>query len=214
MSPLPIPDPARAISPWLVARRLFDLILSWLPLFLLAAALMFSIWLVRSTSINLQPTPTVVVKQEPDYDIRQFLLKTYDLQGQLKSSMTGSSAIHSPQTMTTLVMLPRAIIYKENQTTMVSAQKALTNEDGSEVQLIGNAVVHRNPTAQDPEAMNVQSEFLHFFANSDAVQTPLPVEISKGKNNFKANSMTADNLNQVMGLKGRVKAQMYPKKEE
>jgi CheY-specific phosphatase CheX len=46
------------------------------------------------------------------------------------------------------------------------------------------------------------------------VQTDLPVEIKRGDNSFKANSMRADNLNQVLGMSGRVKAVLHPNKEE
>jgi lipopolysaccharide export system protein LptC len=184
--------------------------MAWLPLLLLSAVLLLSIWLVRSTPVMQQASLETINKQEPDYDIRRFLLKTYDLQGKLKSSMTGLSAVHSPQTMTTLVEEPRVVIFKEKTTTLASANRALANEDGSEVQLMGHAVVHRNPSTEEPNPLRVQSDFLHFFADTDSVQTTLPVEISKGKNNFKGSGMKADNFNQVLVLKGRVKAVMYP----
>ena len=210
MSPLPLPVAAPAANPWQLIRRGYDMLLSWLPLLLLSAGLLFSIWLVRTTPMMLQVNQDTINNQEPDYDIRRFLLKSYDLQGKLKTSMTGLSAVHSPQTMSTMVEEPRVIIFKEKTTTFASAKRALANEDGSEVQLIGRAEIHRNPTPEEPEPLRVQSEFLHFFADTDAVQTPLPAEISKGKNNFKGSSMKADNLNHVLAMKGRVKAVIYP----
>lgn len=214
MSPLALPVAARSLTPWQMFRQVYEFFMAWLPLLLLFVGLLFSIWLVRTTPLLLPPQQEIVNKQEPDYDIRRFVLKTYDLQGKLKSSMTGTSAVHSPQTMSTLVEEPRVMILKEKTTTLATAQRALANEDGSEVQLMGRAVIHRNPTPEEPDPLRVQSEFLHFFADTDTVQTPLPAEISKGKNNFKGSSMKADNLNQVLAMKGRVKAVIYPEEKK
>lgn len=202
------------MSAWQRLRQGVDLFVAWLPLVLLTAGLLWSVWLVRSTPAI---APLAVVKaptQEADYDVRGFTLKTYDLQGQLKSSMTGVSAAHSPQTLTTLVQQPQVKIYKQGRVTWVTAHQALANEDGSELQLMGQAVVHRDATEEAPEVMEMRSEFLHFFANTDVVQTDLPVEVFKGPNSFKGHNMLADNVNQVFGMKGRVKAVMHPKKEE
>ena len=204
----PISRPPKSL--WMLLRQLYDLFMSWLPLLLITAASLFSIWLVRTTPLLLHTAPESVKHQESDYDIRQFALKSYDLQGKLKSSITGLSAMHSPQTMRTLVEEPRVIIYKNTTTTFASAQRAWANEDGSEVQLLGQAVIQRQPTPDEPQPLRVQSDFLHVFANTDSVHTPLPTTISKGKNNFSGASMQADNLNQRLVMKGRVKAVMYP----
>lgn len=209
-----LPSTQRLVTPWQRLRQGVDMLMGWLPLLLLGAGLLFSVWLVRSTPAGPAPATVKTPTQEADYEVRGFNLKTYDLQGQLKSAMTGVSAAHSPLTLTTLVQQPRVLIYKQGRVTSATANQALANEDGSEVQLLGQAVIHRDPSDDAPEAMNMRSEFLHFFANTDVVQTNLPVEIHKGPNSFKADSMHADNLNQLFGMQGRVKAVLHPKKDE
>jgi lipopolysaccharide export system protein LptC len=209
-----LPLARTVVTPWQRLRQFGNHVFAWLPMLLLIAGLLWSVWLVRSTPAT-DPLPAVKVPtQEADYDIRGFTLKIYDLQGQLKSSMTGVSAVHSPQTLTTLVEKPKVLIYKQGRVTSASAHQALANEDGSEVQLMGKAVIYREPSEEAPQAFEMRSEFLHLFANTDVVQTDLPVEIKRGDNSFKANSMRADNLNQVLGMSGRVKAVLHPNKEE
>ena len=209
-----LPSSQQVVTPWQRVLQVFNLLMAWTPLLLLTAGLLLSWWLVRSTNPNVSLNLPQPPSQEADYDVRGFTLKVYDLQGQLKSSMTGASAAHSPITLTTLIERPQVWIYKEGQVTTAQANQGLANEDGSEVQLLGQAVIHRPASATEPEPMRMRSEFLHLFANTDVVQTDLPIVITKGSDSFKADSMHADNLNQVLGMKGRVKAVLHPKKEE
>lgn len=209
-----LPSPQQVVSPGQRVMQVFNLLMAWMPLLLLLAGLLLSWWLVRSTNPNANLILPQPPSQEADYDVRGFTLKIYDLQGRLKSSMTGASAAHSPVTLTTLIERPRVWIYKEGQVTTAQANQGLANEDGSEVQLLGQAEIHRPASPTEPEPMRMRSEFLHLFANTDVVQTDLPIEITKGPDSFKADSMLADNLNQVLGMKGRVKAVLHPTKEE
>jgi lipopolysaccharide export system protein LptC len=209
-----LPAEIAMVTSWQRLRQASDRIIAWLPMLLLVAGLLWSVWLVRS-SPSVAPSAAVKVPtQEADYQVRGFTLKTYDLQGQLKSSMTGVSAAHSPQSLTTLVEFPKVLIYKQGRVTLATANQALANEDGSEVQLLGKAVIQREATVDAPQAFEMRSEFLHLFANTDVVQTDLPVDIKRGDNQFRANSMKADNLNQVLGMKGRVKAVLHPERQE
>ena len=210
----PLPRAQRLVSPWQRVLQALNLLMAWMPLLLLTAGLLLSWWLVRSTNPNANLKLPQPPSQQADYDVRGFTLNIYDLQGRLKSSMTGASAMHSPITLTTLIERPQVWIYKEGQVTTAQAKQGLANEDGSEVQLLGQAVIHRPASPTEPETMRMRSEFLHLFANTDVVQTDLPIDITKGLDSFKANSMHADNLNQVLGMKGRVKAVLHPKKEE
>lgn len=209
-----LPTAKSSVTPWQRLRQAGDFALAWLPMLLLVAGLLWSVWLVRSTPSVIPLVAMKIPSQEADYDVRVFTLKTYDLQGRLKSSMTGASAVHSPQALITMVEKPKVWIYKEGRVTIATANQALANEDGSQVQLMGKAVIQRDPSADEPEAFEIRSEFLHLFANTDVVQTDLPVDIFRGDNHFKANSMKADNLNQWLVMKGRVKAVLHPKHEK
>jgi len=192
--------------------KVWDAVWGLLPWLSLGLGLLVTVWLLR---VAPGPKQQIVEKQvlaSTDYDIRRFTLRVYDLEGQLKSQLQGETAQHFPATMTTLVAMPRFFSYStQGNMTSGQAKQALLNEDGSEVQLMGQVKLHTLPTADQPDTLTVTSEFLHFFANTDEVKSHVPVEAVRGKNAFKADSMHADNLTQVMQLKGRVKAVLTPK---
>jgi lipopolysaccharide export system protein LptC len=125
--------------------------------------------------------------------------------------MAGRSAEHYEDSLTTLVENPKLLIYaKDGRLTKASAKRALSNEDGSQVQLMGQAEVYRAATVEQPQPLQVKSEFLQFFANTDTMQTDLPVVVTRGSNSFRSDKMTADNLNQTFNMQGRVKVVIYP----
>ena len=120
--------------------------------------------------------------------------------------------MHYPDTLTNLIEQP--VVYAVSQTgrlTTASAKRSLSNEDGSEIQLFGQAVVRKEGMGQEP-ALTLRSEFIHMFANTDRLVTYAPVKIERGENRFSANTLNADNLHQRFQLQGRVKALLVPQK--
>ena len=188
-----------------------DVLLGWLPVVVLGLLLLVTTWLVRTAPPPLTHAPVKTPQHVANYDLRQFTLNTYNLQGQLQSSVSGLSALHFEDTLVTMVEQPQMLMYaKDGRVTSASAKKALSNEDGSEVQLIGQAQVYRAPTSVQTQALSVKSEFLHFFANTDSMQTDLPVVVTRGANSFRADQLRADNLEQVLTMRGRVRVVLHP----
>ncbi len=188
-----------------------DVLLGWSPVVVLGLLLLVTTWLVRTAPPPLTNAPVKTPQHVANYDLRQFTLNTYNLQGQLQSSVSGLSALHFEDTLVTMVEQPQMLMYaKDGRVTSASAKKALSNEDGSEVQLIGQAQVYRASTTAQPQALTVKSEFLHFFANTDSMQTDLPVVVTRGANSFRADQLRADNLEQVLNMRGRVRVVLHP----
>lgn len=192
-------------------RAVIDILLGWLPLLVLGMLLMVTIWLVRTAPSPVHTSGAKPPQHLADYDVRHFTLNTYNLSGQLQSSMTGASAEHFEDSLTTLVQQPHLWVYsKEGRVTEATAKRALSNEDGSEVQLLGQAEVYREPISDRSQSLRVKSEFLHFFANTDSMQTDLPVSVVRGKDTFRSDKLTADNLDQTMKMRGRVQVLLHP----
>ncbi len=192
-------------------QAMMEVILGWLPLLVLSVLLLVTIWLVR-TAPSAVPMANIKAPQHlADYDVQQFTLNTYSLSGQLQSCMVGKSAEHYEDSLTTLVQNPKLLMYsKDGRVTKASAKRALSNEDGSEVQLMGQAEVYRAPSLDQPQPLLVKSEFLQFFANTDSMQTDMPVLVTRGANSFRSDKLTADNLNQTLKMHGRVKVVLHP----
>ena len=203
--PAPVPTPG-----W---RNRLETFLAFLPLVLLAILLWGSVWLVRNAPKAVSGPVVAKISHEPDYFANNFTLKTYSLQGDLKSFLQGTSSLHFPDTLTNLIEQPVVhSISRSGRLTTAVAKRSLSNEDGSEIQLFGQAVVHKQGVGTQDPAMTLRSEFIHFFANTDSLVTYAPVKIERGDNRFQGNGLKADNLNQRFLLQGQVKVLLVPGK--
>ena len=187
----------------------------YLPVVLMGVLALGTYWLVRSTPLLMPAEQEAPARHEPDYLMRKFSVKTFDGSGRLKSEVLGSNARHYPDTDTMEIDLVHIRSFnEEGRLTTATASRALTNGDASEVQLIGNARVVREPVV-DKEGrpqprMEYRSEFLHAFMNTERVISHKPVELIRGRDQFTADTMDFDNLDGVMQLKGRVKGILVP----
>ena len=154
--------------------------------------------------------PPAPLTHTPDYEFSRFTLRSFDINGNILSVMKGEKAQHFQDTLNTLVESPEVWIFSDKRLTEARAKQALTNEDGSQVQLMGGAWVKRGDTRNGDKTEQISSDFLHYFSDTDTVVTHLPVSIFRGPDRFFADSLRADNLNQVLYLNGRVKVQMVP----
>ncbi|MEO5661116.1 MAG: LPS export ABC transporter periplasmic protein LptC [Polaromonas sp.] len=187
----------------------------YLPLILMAVLALGTYWLVRSTPLLAQSEQEAPAQHEPDYFMRKFSVKTFDGMGRLKSEVLGTSAHHYPDTDTLEIDSVRIRSFnEEGRLTTATAKRALTNGDASEVQLIGDARVVREPVTdkrgQPQPRMEFRGEFLHAFMNTERVKSHKPVELIRGNDVFTGDSMDFDNLDHVMQLEGRVKGTLMP----
>ena len=211
---------ASLVSPWMRVRRVWDRLVVYLPLLLMGLMAMATYWLVRNTpvvaDVGVAPAPQHV----PDYVMRDFSLKVFGEDGQLKSEMVGLEGRHFPDTDTLEIEQPRIrILGAQARVTTAVATRALINADGSEVQLFGKARVTREASTNAKGAFvprsELQSDFLHLFANTEQVRSHLSVTLMRGTgDNFTADGMDFDNLDRVMALKGRVHGTLLPPKEK
>jgi lipopolysaccharide export system protein LptC len=189
----------------------------YIPVLLMGLLALGTYWLVRNTPQSLGPETQKAVSAEPDYYMRKFGIKTFDETGQLKSDVTGSELRHYPETDT--LEIDNAVILSysvEGRLTTSTGDRALTNSDGSEVQLIGNAHVVRAPyslpNGEQAPRLEFQGEFLHVFVNEERVKSHLPVVITRGNDQFAGDTFAYDNLDRIGDLKGRVKGLLMPRK--
>ena len=125
------------------------------------------------------------------------------------AEIRGVEARHYPDTDTMEIDLPRIRAVNASGALIVAtAKRAISNADGSEVQLIGDAVVTRDaPRVQgrpQPQ-LQIRGEFLHVFVEEERVRSHLPVVLRRGDDVFEGDSLAFDNLDRVLQLKGRVR---------
>lgn len=202
-----------------VLRAAWDRLSIYLPVVLMAVLALGTYWLVRSAPIFAPPEADKPARHEPDYFMHRFSVKTFDGAGRLKSEVFGSEMRHFPDSDTMEIDQVRIRSFNEQgRLTTATANRALTNADGSEVQLFGNALVVReamtDAAGQPLPRMAYQGEFLHAFMNTERVKSHLPVELTRGTDRFTGDVMDYDNLDRVMQLKGRVKGTLVPRADK
>lgn len=193
-----------------ILRQWLDRLSLYLPVLLMSALAMSTYWLVRALPPTKVSEPVVRAAHLPDYFMRQFAVKTFDTDGKLKSEVRGDEARHFPDTDTLEIdhVLIRSFDTQGKLTT-ASARTALSNGDGTEVKLMGDAKVVRAATVsalgQAQPELTFAGEYLHAFMQTERVTSNRPVVLTRGADRFSADSLYFDNQQRVIQLDGRVK---------
>jgi lipopolysaccharide export system protein LptC len=195
--------------------RAMDQVSIYLPVILMGALAMGTYLLVRSAPPSDQADPAKPLTHNADYFMQGFSVKTFDPAGRLKSELQGTEMRHFPDTDTVEIDKVNLHTYdNEGRLTVATAERGLSNGDGSEVQLFGNAIVVREASAPqtaraDPK-LELRSDFLHVITDTELIKTHKPVRIMRGTDEFTADSLVYDNLNHLANLQGRVKGVLTP----
>jgi len=197
-------------------RGLWERLSLYLPILLMSMFALGTWWLVRSTPAPLEVTSSKPVKHEADYFLHNFALRTFDAQGRLKNEVSGVDAHHFPDTDTLEIERVRTRSFGDGgRLTVATANRAISNGDASEVQLLGNVHLVREPepgaSGANRAPLEYRSEFLHAFSKSEKIKTHLPVVISQGANRFSGNAMSYDNIGAVIELEGQVRGLLSPR---
>jgi len=193
----------------------WDRFLLYLPVAFMGLLALGTYWLVHSAPPANSPAVEKPVRHEPDYFMEGFSVKTFDSVGRIRSEVAGDKARHYPDTQWMEIDRIRIHSFDEKgRLTTATANRGLTNEDSSEVQLLGNAVVVREAEAgsraEAAPRMEYRGEFLHAFMKTEQVKSHKPVELLRGNDRFTADSLDFDNVDQVLQLHGRVRGILVP----
>lgn len=192
--------------------RRWDSVSIYLPVLLMGLLALGTWWLVRNAPQAPGTSATPVSSSGPDYFMRQFSVQRFDPTGRLESEVQGEMARHYPTNDTLEIDQVRIHARTiQGQQTQARADRALSNSDGSEIQLFGNALITRQgPSAASTPPMEFRGEFLHLWPQSERVRSHLPVRLTRGQDQFTADTMEYDHLEQVLQLRGRVRGTLMP----
>ena len=192
--------------------RAWDRITIYLPVILMGLLALGTYWLARNTPSFAPAAPVRAPTHDADYFLHNFSVKSFDASGRLKSEMHGAEARHFPDTDTTEIEQPRIRAFNENGALIVAtAKRAVSNSDGSQVQLIGDAVVTRDQNdaqGQPLPHLEIRGEYLHFYVNEERLTSNQPVILERGGDRFEGDKLSYDNLDRVLELTGRVRGSL------
>ena len=186
--------------------RVVEQMSSYLPLLLMALLALGTWWLVKNTPTADSVRAAVPPRHEPDYTMSNFMVRRFAPDGSMRAQIEGDTMRHYPDTDVVEIDNARVrAVGPDGQVTRAEARLALANGDGSEVQLQGGAHVVREGLHGD-EPVEFRGEFLHAFLNTERVRSHLPVVVTRGGTQVRADAMDYDNLERVVQLRGRVTA--------
>ena len=190
----------------------------YLPMVMMAFLALATYWLVRNTPLAFMPEAPKSAVHEPDYFMRHATVKIFDETGRLKSEVSGTEARHYPDNETLEVDKVKVrSVGPDGRITVSTANRGLSNDEGTEVQLMGNAIVVREamtlPNGNQLPRVEFRGEFLHVFLNDERLRSHLPVVLIRGADQFTGNQFEYDNLDQVAQLTGRVRGVLMPPKD-
>ena len=148
-------------------RQGWDQLSLYLPVMLMGLLALGTWWLVRNAPAPLLPTTERAPTHQPDYVMKGFAVKSFDGTGRLQSEVKGAVGRHYPDTDTLEIdQVHMRSTTPQGRVTVATANRALSNADGTEVQLFGNAIVTREPLPARPGApaqprLEFRGEFLH-----------------------------------------------------
>lgn len=199
-------QPAREAWP----RRLLGALVSFLPLLLMLLLALGSWWLVKNSPGPLEPGAETPLRTDPDYTMTDFAIERFDVRGALKLRLEGAVLRHLPATDRIEIDDVRIrAISPDGRVTQARARRAVANGDGSEVQLIGEAIVSSNDAKGTPLVM--RSEFLHAFLLTERVLSNQPVVVVHGGTEMRANGLAYDHATQKLDLGGPSRLSLPPR---
>lgn len=197
--------PAHHRQPWHLRWR--DTLSSYLPLLLMGALALATWWLVKNTPVAPPPRAAVVDTGEPDYTMRSFVLQRYAPDGRETARLEGRELRHFPAEGRIEIdaLLLRAFL-PDGREIRATARRAVSNDGATELQLQGGAEVLGTDRGGQP--VEIRSEFLHAFIETEVVQTHLPVTVKQGPNLLRAGGLRYDGQQRLLQFEGPVRASL------
>jgi lipopolysaccharide export system protein LptC len=192
-------------------RRLLDALSLYLPLIVVAMLASVSWWLVRSIPALTSPEANKPVRQEPDYRLSDFSVKSFNATGQMTREITGKKAQHFPATENLQIEEIRIFAQNDNGSRMsAQALQGVASDDGTQVTLVGQAQTIQHAQENRPQ-IELRGERLVALPDEDRVLSDDPVHITRGRDVFTANTMNFNSNTGEYVLQGRVRGTLMPK---
>ena len=149
-------------------------------MFLFAILALGSWWLVRSVPELMPPGIDPQLRQDPDFRLDQFTVKSFDATGRLTREISGQSATHFPATQSLHIEGVRILAENEAGTRLTAqAQKGISREAVQQVTLTGDAQAVRQADAQGPR-VELRGETFTVGLEDERLVSDQPVRITRG----------------------------------
>ena len=196
-------------------RLAIDRFALYLPAVFMAVFALGSWWLVRSLPTFFNDVAPKPIRQEPDYYLNGFSVKSFDSQGRLLRELSGDQAQHYPDTDTLDI---RNVQLRgqsaEGQSVNALAERALAKGDGSLITLLGNVQITQvsNTSKGLPMSTEMRGQEIKAYLDEERLVSNVPIEIRRGSDVFAAQKMKLNSKTGDYELSGKVRGVLHPNK--
>jgi lipopolysaccharide export system protein LptC len=196
------------MNPTLRLQVLIDKISLLMPVILMGLLALGSYWLYQNTPITKENKRKVILSSEPDYFLSDFSTRQYDANtNSLNSEIIGEIANHYPdRNELEIFKIQAKAVSPEGFVTHGTAEKAIRNPDGNQVQLVGKALITREPLDASKVAdgkktpINFAGEYLNIEIDKQKITSNKAISVTQGGNQFTANNLEYDNKTGIVDL--------------
>ena len=197
--------------------RIGERALLYLPLIFMGTLALGTYWLVRTAPAIQEAGGNAPAPQGPDYFLEQFVMRSFDAKGQLRTEVAGDKATHFPDKKAIAIDNIRIkSADSAGRTSTATAQRGITDDAQTQVELRGQARVvreaHVDAKGQPQERAEYRSEYLLAHLKDEIVSSDQPVELVRsGGDRFTADALRYDNTARTLQLDGRVRGTLVPR---
>ena len=142
------------------------------------------------------------------------LFRSYNVQGQVESTLVAAKMIHYPDDDTTELLAPRMVQTKPNEPRVtVTADRGNLSQDGEEIFLYGNVLLVRDGATDHPETRMRSSE-MHIVQAHSVMRTDKDVLVTEEDRVLSGRGMEYHNDSRELFLRERVRGRFEPKNRE
>jgi lipopolysaccharide export system protein LptC len=190
---------------------------SWLPrswpLLVLVLLLVLAYWLEAALESS-QQTAAPSSRQQPDFGLTGFTLRSYDADGSLRYEARGQSMQHHPGNKESLAEGVHVIALREGRPPWVmDARQARFDDAGSRTSLHGDVALRREAAPGLP-AIQIYTDSLHYQPQEDFAETADPITIYRDADFIKSHGARAWLEDGKVQLLSRVRGRHPPRKEQ
>jgi len=195
--------------------RAQSLLSNYLPLLLMAVLASGTWWLVKNTPMLDAPGELAAPRHVPDYRMANFEIQRIGADGRLNVQIAGAELRHYPDTDTVEIDNARVrAVGPDGTLAIAEAKRAISNGDGSDMQLMGDVRLRRLPPGAGEDApaqLEVRGEFLQALSNSEILRSHLPVTIRQGGSTLNAQNFEYRHLTGQVSFSGKAQGQIPSK---
>ena len=192
--------------------RAQSLLANYLPLVLMAFLASGTWWLVKNTPLLGEAGAPAPLRHVPDYRMANFEIQRIGADGRLNVQIAGAELRHYPDTDTVEIDHVRVrAVSPDGSLAIAEAKRAISNGDGSDMQLLGDVRLRRlAPGASEsgPAVIEVRGEFLQALSNSEILRSHLPVTIRQGGTTLNTQNFEYRHLTGQVSFTGKAQGQI------